>query len=144
MKNRDLAFIGIALTILGTFCPLITVPFLGSVNFYSNGGLASIDGLLLLGFSAWVAADLFKENYLSIKWKSFFIIGDILVGIFLTYMNVQKIKNEYKSEMAGNPFSEFGEALISPAGLSWGWAIMLIGAGILLFASLKLYSGKEK
>ena len=35
---------GLALTILGTFCPLITMPIMRSSNFYTGWGIKSIDG----------------------------------------------------------------------------------------------------
>jgi len=28
-------------------------------------------------------------------------------------------------------------------GLSWGWGVMIIGAGILLYATFKLYNGED-
>ena len=33
---------------------------------------------------------------------------------------------------------------MNSVGLSWGWGVMIIGAGILLYAAFKLYNGEDE
>ena len=95
MKLKEIAVAGLALTILGTFCPLISMPIMGSSNFYTGGGIKSIDGLIFIVLCAWIGYDIYKENFLSLRWKSILLFVDILISTFLNYIRIDNIKAKY-------------------------------------------------
>nr|DAV27998.1 MAG TPA: hypothetical protein [Caudoviricetes sp.] len=144
MKLKEMAIGGLALTILGTFCPLITMPIMGSSNFYTGGGIKSIDGLIFIVLCAWIGYDIYKENFLSLRWKSILLFVDILISTFFNYIRIDNIKAKYLKEIEGNPFAELGKGIMNSVGLSWGWGVMIIGACILLYAAFKLYNGEDE
>ncbi|KYM65710.1 hypothetical protein A2U16_10085 [Fusobacterium necrophorum subsp. funduliforme] len=144
MKKKELCFIGLVLAMLGTFLPLINVPFVGSVNFYSNGnssleGIAVIALCLITGFLIYKGSDYFKGAVVSSAVLLVVVAGDLI----LTFSKIQKIKSNFLSEMQGNPFLELGEGLMNSAGISWGWAILVIGAGMAFYCCLELEKEKK-
>src|SRR6476659_294119 len=58
MTNKNLALIGAALVAGGLFCPIVTMPIIGSVNLFNNGtNLIGIALLVLAGIGAGLAAN---------------------------------------------------------------------------------------
>lgn len=124
-KNQIIGSIGVALLAIGVFLPMITLPLVGSVNYYSNG---QGDGILILGIV------IVSVILLIMKRMKGLIITGILsfVMVAFTFFQLKSSLNEllYGDEM-GELFSEF---IKIDYGI--GWIVLVIGSILLLVAGL--------
>jgi hypothetical protein len=115
MSNRQkLGFIGCALLIVGVFLPILSAPFVGSINFFNDG---QGDGLLVL-ILALISAGLVWVKRYKILW------GTGLIALAITAYDLLNIQNTLGS-------SSVARSLIRT---EWGW-IVLIAGGVLVVAT---------
>lgn len=139
-EPKSLGMIGGAVLAIGCFMPILSVPIMGNMTYVQNGGG---DGVLVLVAAATGAFFSHKESR-----KGMLISGFIAAAIMLfTLINIQVKISEMKAELAKpaegmpagmeNMFSGLGEALAQSVQMQWGWAILAIGVGMLLYAGFK-------
>lgn len=124
-KNQIIGSIGVALLAIGVFLPMITLPLVGSVNYYSNG---QGDGILILGIVIVSVILLIMK-----KMKGLIITGILsFVMVAFTFFQLKSNLNQllYGDEM-GELFSEF---IKIDYGI--GWIVLVIGSILLLVAGL--------
>lgn len=124
-KNQIIGSIGVALLAIGVFLPMITLPLVGSVNYYSNG---QGDGILILGIVIVSVILLIMK-----KMKGLIITGILsFVMVAFTFIQLKSSLNEllYGDEM-GELFSEF---IKIDYGI--GWIVLVVGSILLLVAGL--------
>lgn len=124
-KNQIIGSIGVALLAIGVFLPMITLPLIGSVNYYSNG---QGDGILILGVVIVSVILLIMK-----KMKGLIITGILsFVMVAFTFFQLKSNLNQllYGDEM-GELFSEF---IKIDYGI--GWIVLVIGSILLLVAGL--------
>ncbi len=120
MNKKTIAIIGSLTVVLGVFCPLFTVPIIGSVSY---AGQMQGEGLLLAACA--IASLLFALN--NVHAPSFITGLLVLCDIALTLSNFfSKIG---AMAVDDNVFSRAAAKMVSP---SFGFAILLIGAGLLI------------
>jgi hypothetical protein len=130
MDSRILGIIGGVLLVIGTFCPLVGVDFLGqSMNVSYIGSVAgtSWEGmvLILLGIAGIILAVLRKTKLL--------LVPGILALAILAY-NYFSFKSKFSEMMsqAGDRSTELENAV----SMKWGWAVLILGALAMLAAGV--------
>ncbi len=129
MDNRQLlGILGSIALIVGVFAPIISVPIVGSINYFSNGkGEGTI--VLALGIISIILAIMNKYRGL---W--FTALGSLSVLLF-TFVSFQlrmaDARAELEAELADNPFRGLADLAMEAVQLEWGWAVLLAGIGLL-------------
>ncbi len=124
-----LGLAGSIILFIGVFMPLVSVPIAGNINYIGNG---KGDGIVVLILA--VVSLLFV---LTKKYKGLWLTGLGSLGMMLfTFINFQsklsQAKTDVQSELAGNPFRDVADAAIESVHLQWGWAILLVGAALVI------------
>ena len=134
MDKKELGIAGSIILFIGVFTPIVSVPILGSLNYFRNGeGDGAI--VLILATIAFVLALTEKLKYLWIPGLG--SLG-VMLFTFLTFMSRKsQLKTEIFSKAEGNPLLRgiAGMAMESVQ-LQWGWAIMFVGASLTIVSSL--------
>jgi hypothetical protein len=130
MDSRILGIVGGVLLLIGVFCPLFLVEFMGESRTaaYMGGGNTSWEGLLmiLLGIAGIALAVLRKYKLL--------LIPGLLALLILAY-DYFTYKSKLSAELtkAGAPDS-MAQQIVDAVSLKWGWIVLILGALALLIA----------
>lgn len=127
-----MGFVGVAITILGIFSPILTAPVVGTVNYFKNGSEEAIILIVLTAFSTFLLA---KKHYSWLYGSSvwaFLLVG----GTFWYYQSlISDLKASTDRELAGNPFRGLADMAMAATGLSWGWVLLFLGTGLVVMAA---------
>ena len=132
-----MGLIGSALLILGVFCPIVSIPIIGGMNYFQNGkGDGTIVLVLAVGSAVFALARQFRWLW--------FTGGGSLGMLIFTFVRFQALMKDAKrglsSDLRGNPFAGAAEGLFdSVVQLQWGFAILVIGS-VLVIASAAIPS----
>jgi len=132
-KKQALGMIGAATLAFGVFAPFVSVPFLGSTNYFQNG---KGDGTLVLALAVLAFVFVLINAY---KWL--WVMGAASLAVLLfTFVNFQtkmsSMKADMARELAGNPFGEIANAALQSVQLQWGWPLLVIGSCFLIASSV--------
>lgn len=124
-----MGFAGIAITILGVFSPVLTMPMVGSLNYLRNG---SEEAVLLLILTALSVLFLVKKRYSWLYGSSVWAL--LLVGGTCLYYQsiILDVKSSIDRDLAGNPFRGIADVAMAGTGLSWGWFLLFLGTGLVV------------
>ena len=125
-----LGIFGSILLFIGVFTPLVSLPIVGNINYFQNG---KGDGVLIL-----VLACMSLFLVLSKRFKGIYITSFLSVAILaFTFFRFQWFMSNARGEMrkGDNPFKGLGETMLDTIQLQWGWAILIIGVGLLFAAA---------
>ena len=127
MKRSTLGWAGTLLLFVGVFMPIVSVPFVGNVNYFRNG---EGDGVFVLILAAVSAFLILKEKY-----RGLYVTAGlsflIMLASFLHFQSVMSdTKAEMEQELAGNPFRGLADMAMESVQLQWGWAVLLVGVGL--------------
>ena len=134
MNARQIvALIGSAMVVLGVFLPLVSMPLLGSFNYFQNGR-GDVVIVLLLAAAAIVLA-------LADKTTPIPFLGIACAGVTaFTFFRLENALREAKARMAvdlrDNPFRGFADVAMESVQMQFGWAVLLLGAGLMLGTTL--------
>lgn len=131
-KKQIMGLIGSIILFIGVFAPIVSVPIMGNMNYFQNG---KGDGTIII-----VLAVISLILTLTKKYKGLWVTGLVSLGVMsFTFINFQILLSEAKSQMAGelagNPFSGLADMVMGSVQLQWGWAILVIGAGMIIAAA---------
>lgn len=127
-----LALLGSIALIVGVFAPIVSAPIIGKQNYFQNGkGDGTI--VIVLGVVALIAA-------LAKKYKVLFLSGISALGVMgftlvQFQMKLSEIKSQVETKLAGNPFAGLADMAIQSVQLQWGWAVLLLGAVLVVAAA---------
>lgn len=128
-----LGIAGAAILFVGVFAPIISAPIVGNQNYFQNG---EGDGIILIVLAA-VAFALAVGRQFRILWVPG---AGALSVLAYTYFNVRAgiadMRADLQTDLAGNPFAGFAEMAVQSIQLQWGWALLIIGAGLLIASSV--------
>jgi hypothetical protein len=130
--KKVLGFSGAAVMALGTFMPIVSLPIVGSINYFNNG---QGDGLFIIIFSAVAAAlagfGLYKFLWLPGAVSSVLLL--VTLSRFIQVMNEAKAK--LSDSLEGNPFAGLATGLMNSVQLQFGWMFLFLGSLALILAS---------
>lgn len=133
MNEKNIGLISCSLLVVGIFCPLVRLPFVGSINYFNN---SKGDGIFVLGFAILSIILIFFN-----KFKALFLTSLASLGLLsYTYIHFQNIltttKLEMETSLSGNPFAGLADLAMQSVQLEWGWAILVIGSILLLMSAI--------
>jgi tetratricopeptide (TPR) repeat protein len=139
-KNQILGICGVALLLIGTFLPIVSVPVIGSVNYFRGG---QGDGIFILIIVVLASFFIYRRLY---RWLLFPGLGSLALLLY-GYFHLNRIVGEIKYQMnagltqlADNPMkdtvAEMANAAIDSIQLQWGWGVLLLGALLLIVAGM--------
>ena len=132
LENRQkLAISGSILLIVGVFLPILSVPIIGSIDYFKGG---EGDGVivLILGVISLVLS-------LTKKYKVLLVTSSLSLSVMLftvlgLIFKLSEIKSEYAKEMEGNPFAGLGQLAMETIRLEWGWFPLISGAVVIIIS----------
>jgi hypothetical protein len=117
---------------LGAFCPIVSLPIVGSIN-YVKGGHG--DGIFVLACSAAVVACVtfgYRRTTGLLASSALLMMITALVQFAAT---MGQARHEFAKDKGA--FSGLGQLLVNSVGLEWGWFFLIGGAmAIIMFAFL--------
>lgn len=125
---------GAALLAIGVFCPLVSVPIMGSLNYFMNG---KGDGVVVLFFAA--------ASVGIVLWKKFRLLlvtggatAVLMIFSFTQFHHKMGLAQaDMERSMTGNPFGGLAKAAMQSIQMQWGWAVLVLGVALLIFAGAK-------
>lgn len=132
-ERRTIAFVGAAMLIFGVFLPLFTVPFFGSVTYFENSrGAAWL--LIALALVAAALAGTGRTRYVA-------FVGLAALGVMLgTFIRARARLEQMRDELGDGLRGDLLRAIADQAAESvtpqWGWAVLVLGAAMLVFAGV--------
>ncbi len=126
-----LGLAGAALLFIGAFLPIVSLPAVGSVNYFNNG---QGDGTILIALALISALLVLIKRY-----KFLLVTGGlslVLLGYTFFALNarIADAKAALEAQLAGNPFIGIAQAAMQSVQMQWGWAVLVLGAVLLLAA----------
>lgn len=128
-----LGLAGSVILFIGVFTPIISLPIVGSMNYFQNG---RGDGVILL-----LVAILSAFLTLAKRYRFLLFTGGgslaILALTFITFqVRMSQMQSEMKKSLGDNPFAGLAGTMMNSVQISWGWAILIIGAVLLIAAAI--------
>jgi hypothetical protein len=131
-KQQVMGLVGSIVLFLGVFAPVISVPIMGSMNYFQNG---KGDGVIII-----ILAVISLILTLSGKYKGLWFTGLCSLGVLaFTFVSFQVRMSEARSQMEleleGNPFRGLADMAMESIQLQWGWALLIVGAALVISAA---------
>ncbi|MFS8799725.1 hypothetical protein [Synechococcus sp. R60.3] len=140
--KQILGLIGSIVLFIGVFAPIVSVPIMGNMNYFQNG---KGDGTLIL-----ILAIVSLVLVLTKKYKGLWFTGvgslAVMAFTFINFqMKISDMKSQMETELAGNPFRGLADMAMQSVQLQWGWALLIVGAGLVIAgAALKDESNENR
>ncbi len=119
--------------ILGVFMPIVSAPIVGNINYFMNG---KGDGVVILILAAAAAILTFTGRVRHVVWPG----AAALLMLGFTFIRFQygmaEMRRRMETELAGNPFRGLADMATNSIQLQWGWAVLVLGAGLLIYAGI--------
>lgn len=138
--NKNLVLLGAALAIVGLFCPIVTLPFLGNVNLFNNG--SNLFALALLAMAVLAGAMALNERESDAFWPGVSSAVVLLWNFASLQYHLAQVKSSM-SELDGNPFAGVAKAAVGAVQLQWGWLVLALGVGLLIYGAVKARRERE-
>ena len=131
--QRLLSLIGALVVCVGVFAPIVSLPLLGSANFFGNGQNGSGVILLMLAVSSGVLV--FLETYRALWLTGVGVLGVVTIT-FLTFLaDMSRTAATLNVQLANTPLQGFGTAVAQSIQLEWGWGLLFTGGALLVVAA---------
>ena len=105
------------------FVPIVSVPFVGDMNYFQNG---KGDGVFILILAIVSLISIFAKKYKALWFTG---PGSLAILIF-TFSNFQvrmaDVKKQMELELADNPFRDLADIALQSVQLQWGWALLIV------------------
>jgi hypothetical protein len=113
------------------FAPIFSVPLLGTINYFQNG---KGDGVIVLVLAIVSVALALVKLYKGLLLTGGGTIAILVFTLFNFQSKMSDLQSSMEKELAGNPFAGFGQAVLNSIQLEWGWAVLIIGACLVIAA----------
>jgi hypothetical protein len=141
LTNKNLAFGGAAALVVGLFTPIVTLPFLGTINLFNNG--TNITALVLLALAAIAAGLALKDREADVVWPGAAAALILLYRFLELQYRLSNMRDEMAKSMKDNPFAGIAQTAMSSVQLQWGWIILALGAGLLVYVGVTTRKAAE-
>ena len=120
--------------VMGTFTPMVSVPFIGGIDYFRDGYGDGYILLIMAGLSAALAV--------TGRWKQVLVpaLGS-LAAILWTFLGVQDTIAQARSgapaELTGNPHEGLAASVMASIQWEWGWVLLFAGSGLLVYSAAR-------
>jgi hypothetical protein len=127
--KQILAIVGALLLFVGVFLPIVSVPIVGSVNYFHNG---QGDGTIVL-----VLAVISIILAVTRRFRGLWVTGLCSVGLLLFtlvnfLMRMSELREQMQRQLADNPFRGLFDVAMNSVQVQWGWAVLMLGGGLIV------------
>jgi hypothetical protein len=132
--RQILGLAGSVVLFLGVFAPIISAPVIGSVNYFKNG---TGDGVIIIILAALSAFFSLREEYRGLIITGLLSIATLIFTFVMFRTRLSGLQEEIRlaSRYDTSVFGKLGETFVNSIQLEWGWAVLVIGAVLLLSAA---------
>ncbi|MFN3389833.1 MAG: hypothetical protein ACK40O_12985 [Allosphingosinicella sp.] len=132
-ESRTIAMIGAVLILLGVFLPLFTVPFFGSVTYFENSRGAA---LVLIALALGAAALAATQRTRHVAWIGLAALG-VMIGTFIrARARLEEMREGLGDGLRGDLLRAIADRAVDAVRPQWGWAVLALGAAMLVFAGV--------
>jgi len=132
-KNLDivqiLGFLGAAILATGIFCPMVSLPIVGTLNYFRGGHGEAISLIIFTAFSIYFLA---KKSYSWLYGPAIWSFALIGITFFYYQSEISNIKAATDRELAGNPFRGLADVAMASLRLEWGWLLLFTGSVLII------------
>ena len=120
--------------VIGTFRPIVSFSFVGSVDYFRDG---YGDGYILL-----IMAGLSLALAVTGRWKQVLVpaLGSLAM-ILWTFLSVQDTMSQVRSgavaALTGNPYEGLAPSVMQSIQWEWGWVLLFAGSGLLVYSAAR-------
>ncbi len=138
--RRTLALIGALEVFVGVFAPIVSLPLLGSANFFGNGQNGS--GVILLMLAVGSAVLVFFEKYRALWLTGLGALSVVTIKLVTFLTDMSRTAATLNAQLANTPLQGFGTAVAQSIQLEWGWGLLFTGGALLVVAAA--WSGSDE
>lgn len=132
-RKLILALAGAALLVVGVFLPIVSMPMVGSVNYFANG---RGDGIIIIILAAAAAALALTRKFKFVTFVGLASLALVTFTLFRLISGLNTARAEMEKSLAGNPFKGLGDAFLSSIQVQWGWLPLVVGSFLVMAAGL--------
>ncbi|MGB8524491.1 MAG: energy transducer TonB [Candidatus Acidiferrales bacterium] len=117
---------------MGAFLPIVSLPIIGSYNYFRNGhGDGTI--ILVLAVLSVILAVTRRFGWLWIT--GLCTLAITLYDLVNAIMLLSDAQGKMDEQLAGNPFKGLADVAMNSVQLEWGWAVLIIGGVLIVVAA---------
>jgi hypothetical protein len=132
-RKLTLTLAGAALLVVGVFLPIVSMPVVGSVNYFANG---RGDGIIVIVLAAAAAALALTKRFKFVTFVGLASLALVTFTLFRLISGLNSARAEMEKSLAGNPFKGLGDAFLSSVQVQWGWLPLVVGSFLVMAAGL--------
>lgn len=132
-RKTIIGIIGAGLLFAGVFMPVLSVPIVGSVNYFRNG---QGDGTIILALAAASIILALTKNHKWLMMTGILSMGLLAFTLYNVNSTIGAAKSKLAKEASGGLFGGIAALAAESVQLEWGWAVMFAGAALLITTSL--------
>jgi heme/copper-type cytochrome/quinol oxidase subunit 2 len=132
--NIQIASIGLIAMFIGLFLPIVYIPIMGDISYVNYITEKRIDGLLMLLLVVSSFILIVANKYKGLLFTGMASIGVMAFTLTELLKKISNAKHNLNADLAlaDNPFRGLADMVVNSVQLQWGWAILFIGAVLLI------------
>ena len=131
-RTRISALCGSLLLLVGLFAPVVSTPPSSSIAYWQSG----IEPAFIVFIMVATALLALGNRLQLVFWAGLAAVG--IIGFsFLRVLYALMVSRRHIADGTANPDTGLAEAVFSSAHLMWGWAALVLGAALIIFAGWK-------
>jgi hypothetical protein len=130
--RKIVGLIGSTVLLIGSICPIVSLPVVGSVNYLHNG---RGDGLLIIAIAIASAYFALTSRYVQLRRTGLAALAVISTTLWMFQIKIGEIKASLERDLADNPFRGLADLAFSSVRLEWGWVLLIGGSMTLITLS---------
>ena len=130
---KALALVGAALLVFGVFTPIASVPIMGDISLFTNGTIGAAILILLALAAGWMAL---TERLHAVAWPGGAALAVLALSFYLFERKIGAMQAHVEHRLVGRLLRRLADMAGESVQLQWGWAVMGLGAVLLIGAGL--------
>ena len=129
--SRVLAIIGAGLLLAGTLMPVVSLPIFGSMSYFQYN---SNDALVVVLLAAGTFILTATRRTPLVLWTGLGALAMLIYSFIRFQSAMADLRRTVEAELSGTPFGGLAEAALGSLQIRWGWAMLLLGAGLVIWS----------
>ena len=130
--KQILAILGALLLFVGVFLPIVSMPLVGSLNYFHNG---QGDGAIVLALAVISIILAITRRFRGLWVTGLCSVGLLLFALVNFLIRMSQLRQQMQTELADNPFKGLADVAMNSVQLQWGWAVLMLGGVLIVVAA---------
>jgi len=130
--KQILAILGALLLFVGVFLPIVSMPIVGSLNYFHNG---QGDGTIVLMLAVISIILAITRRFRGLWVTGLCSVGLLLFALVNFLIRMSQLRDQMQTELADNPFRGLADVAVNSVQLQWGWAVLMLGGILIVVAA---------